>query len=68
MIVPPFKGRVPVYIGDAGTDEDGFAAALARGGRAIRIGAPQPTRATESLTAPAELRAWLARAATALKG
>lgn len=65
--VPPFRGRAPIYIGDAETDEDGFAMALARGGRAIRIGAPRPTRATESLADPAALRDWLARSATALE-
>jgi trehalose 6-phosphate phosphatase len=67
MASPPFAGRVPVYVGDAGTDEDGFAVALALGGRAIRIGARQPTRATESFRDPPELRAWLARSAAALK-
>lgn len=68
MAAAPFKGRAPVYIGDAGTDEDGFAAALAARGRAIRIGAPRPTRATESLADPSALRDWLARSATALGG
>lgn len=64
----PFAGRVPVYIGDAGTDEDGFAAALALGGRGIRIGTPRPTRATESLADPAALRDWLTRSAQSLAG
>jgi trehalose 6-phosphate phosphatase len=66
MVSAPFKGRVPVYIGDAGTDEDGFAAAVGQGGRAIRIGAPRPSRATECLDDPAALRAWLEQSATAL--
>lgn len=68
LTMVPFQGRVPLYIGDAGTDEDGFAAALARGGRAIRVTnhQPRPTRATETLATPAELRAWLARSAKAL--
>lgn len=68
LAVTPFRGRVPLYIGDAGTDEDGFAAALARGGRAIRVTNQQqrPTVATEALASPAELRDWLARSAAAL--
>jgi len=67
---PPFRGRVPVYIGDAGTDEDGFAAALRLGGRAIRVvnGNSKPTRATETVADPGELRDWLARSAAALSG
>lgn len=67
MAAAPFAGRVPVYIGDTGTDEDGFAAVLNRKGRAILVGAPRPTQATERLDDPATLRAWLARSATALE-
>lgn len=36
--LPPFRGRVPVMIGDDTTDEDGFRAAQARGGFGLRIG------------------------------
>ena len=70
LAVPPFHGRVPVYIGDAETDEDGFATALACGGRAIRVvnDKPRSTRATETVANPAELRNWLERSLTALKG
>lgn len=36
--VAPFKGRVPVMVGDDVTDEDGFRAAQAQGGLGIKIG------------------------------
>ncbi|HEY3918268.1 MAG TPA: trehalose-phosphatase [Stellaceae bacterium] len=66
IAAPPFRGRVPVYVGDSGTDEEGFAAVLGAGGRAIRVGKPKATRATETLASPAELRDWLARSAKVL--
>jgi len=34
----PFKGRLPVMVGDDVTDEDGFRAAQAQGGMGIKIG------------------------------
>jgi trehalose 6-phosphate phosphatase len=68
MGIAPFAGRVPVYIGDDWTDEDGFGAALARQGRAIRVGSPRPTLATETLRDPAALRAWLQRSLQSLSG
>jgi trehalose 6-phosphate phosphatase len=68
MAVAPFAGRAPVYIGDDWTDEDGFRAVLAAGGRAIRVGAPRATLATEGLSDPAALRDWLAQSLAALSG
>ena len=68
LAVPPFAERVPVYVGDDWTDEDGFTAALAGRGRAIRVGAPRPTLAREELANPAELRGWLERSLQALRG
>jgi len=37
MAVPPFAGRIPVFIGDDVTDEDGMAAARAMGGHGFRV-------------------------------
>lgn len=63
----PFAGRVPIFIGDDRTDEDGFAAALARGGHAIKVGGGDSV-APWSLPAPEALQHWLERSKSALKG
>jgi len=34
---PPFRGRVPVFVGDDVTDEDGFSAAREMGGLALHV-------------------------------
>jgi len=57
---PPFAGRRPVFVGDDVTDEDGMRAALAAGGRAVKVG-PGVTVATDRLADPAAVAAWLAR-------
>ena len=55
MARPPFAGRVPVYIGDDVTDEDGIRAAEAAGGIGLRV--------ADSFGDAAGVRAWLARLA-----
>jgi len=49
MQVNPFVGRMPIFIGDDVTDEDGFAAAERLGGFGIRIGEESETLARFSL-------------------
>ncbi len=60
MAEPPFAGRVPVFIGDDVTDEDGFAAVNRLHGHSIRIGPKEPTAARWHIASVAELRDWLA--------
>jgi trehalose 6-phosphate phosphatase len=55
MARAPFAGRVPVYVGDDVTDEDGMRAARAMGGVGLRV--------AEVFGDPAGVRAWLADAA-----
>ena len=59
MEVAPFKGRVPVYVGDDVTDLDGMGAARAMGGLGLHV-------AVEFGGCASNVRAWLKRAATAL--
>ncbi len=57
MSRPPFAGRVPVYVGDDVTDEDGIRAAHALGGFGLRV--------QDSFGTPAAVRAWLGSLAAA---
>jgi trehalose 6-phosphate phosphatase len=52
----PFVGRVPVFIGDDVTDEDGMAAARRLGGVGLRV--------ADAFGSPAAVRAWLRAAAS----
>jgi len=62
MAEPPFRGRRPLFAGDDVTDEDGFKAATALGGLAIKIG-EGPTAATHRLPSIDDFLVWLARIA-----
>ena len=57
MHEPPFSGRLPVYIGDDITDQDGFRAADDLGGISIAVG--DRVRARYHLSGPTAVHAWL---------
>ncbi|MFP1723964.1 trehalose-phosphatase [Lonsdalea quercina] len=58
MTETPFQGRTPVFVGDDLTDEQGFDAAQALGGIAIKIGAG-PTCARHRLASVDAVGEWL---------
>ena len=64
MTRPPFAGRLPVFLGDDVTDEDGFRAVNALGGLSIRVGAEpagELTHAAYRLADEPAVEAWLER-------
>lgn len=59
MVGAPFRGRLPVFVGDDVTDEDGFAAVNRLGGHSIRVGDADRSSARWRIASVAELHAWL---------
>ena len=70
MAGPPFRGRLPVFVGDDLTDEFGFAAANAAGGWSVLVGDRKPTQARYALAHPVAVHEWLRcnAAAASIKG
>ncbi len=64
---PPFAGRTPIFIGDDVTDEAGFDAVQAAGGRGIKVG-PEASSARLRLNSPDAVRTALMQAAQRLAG
>lgn len=59
MVENPFRGRLPVFIGDDLTDEYGFALVNSRHGHSVKVG-PGATAASWRLGDAQAVRAWLA--------
>ena len=56
----PFAGRIPIFVGDDVTDEDGMHEAAAHGGFGVKIGAGR-TRASFRLPDSHTVHGWLSR-------
>lgn len=65
MQLPPFRSRVPLFIGDDVTDEHAFSAAQRMGGFGVKVGGGK-TLALLRCESPEEVREWLALQARAL--
>jgi trehalose 6-phosphate phosphatase len=59
MTEQPFANRVPVFVGDDTTDEDGFAYVNERNGHSVRVGQSEATTARHVLDGVDEVIAWL---------
>lgn len=58
---PPFRRRIPLFIGDDRTDEDAFPVVNARGGFSVRVGEAAQSQATYRLDSIEEVLSWLER-------
>jgi trehalose 6-phosphate phosphatase len=68
MREPPFANRVPVFLGDDATDEDGLEAVRTMGGYAITVGPRESRHAGWRLEDPAAVRDWLSGLAASRAG
>ncbi len=67
MALPPYRGRIPVFVGDDVTDECGFQVVNQMGGVSIRVGDTSFSLARFKIGTPPELRAWLSAIAIHLE-
>lgn len=65
-LLPPFVGRVPVFVGDDVTDEDGFRVAEGLGGYGVKVG-PGPTAARYRIARVGRVHEWLHESLAALQ-
>jgi trehalose 6-phosphate phosphatase len=63
LVEPPFKGRIPVFVGDDSADEEGFRVVHRLGGVSIHVGGGV-TAARYRLASAADVLAWFARGLT----
>ena len=66
MDKPPFVGRIPVFLGDDVTDEDGFGTIIELDGLTIKVGEGE-TCATYWLEGPEQVAQWLSDSLDSLK-
>lgn len=59
MTEAPFRGGIPIFVGDDLTDEHAFAAASELGGAGILVGPPRQTHARHGLRDVDHVLAWL---------
>jgi trehalose 6-phosphate phosphatase len=59
MSEPPYAGRVPVFVGDDASDEEGFDAVNDLGGYSIRVGVDGLTSARHRFVSVAAVVRWL---------
>ncbi|HUU72281.1 MAG TPA: trehalose-phosphatase [Burkholderiales bacterium] len=59
MAEHPFEGRIPVFIGDDTTDEDGFACVNEHNGYSVRVGESETTAARHLLCSVDDVIDWL---------
>jgi trehalose 6-phosphate phosphatase len=67
MQMPPFRGRLPVMIGDDVPDESALEAAERLGGRGLKVAGEHFRGNGVDFTGPAQVRLWLTELATTLE-